>query len=176
MRLRCRRRLRGAGNSPIFFSRGEQRLRFDEGASMYYSRVIRYSVLCASVALFAACSKEPASPPASSGSSTTSSAPSAPAPSTPPAASTSAPAAAGAQELASKSGCLACHAVDKKLVGPTYKEVAAKYAGQADAEAKLIQKVKNGGSGVWGSVPMPPNPQVSDQDVKTLVEWILSLK
>jgi cytochrome c len=150
---------------------------------MQYSRVIGYSVLCASVALFAACSKEPASPPASSGSSTTSSAPSAPAaapaPSTPPAASTAAPAAAGAsgaQELAGKSGCLACHAVDKKLVGPSYKEVAAKYAGQADAEAKLIQKVKNGGSGAWGSVPMPPNPQVSDQDVKTLVEWILSLK
>jgi cytochrome c len=159
--------------------RGKQRLRFDEGASMHHSRVIRYSVLCASVALLAACSKEPASPPASSGSSTTSSAPPAPAPSTPPAASTAAPAAAGtsgAQELAGKSGCLACHAADKKLVGPAYKEVAAKYAGQPDAEAKLIQKVKNGGSGAWGSVPMPPNPQVSDQDVKTLVDWILSLK
>ena len=152
---------------------------------MPYSRVIGFSVLCASVALFAACSKEPASPPASSSSSSSSSAPSAPAPASAPAPSTSsatsAPAPAGssspgAQELAGKSGCLACHAVDKKLVGPAYKEVAAKYAGQADAEAKLIQKVKNGGSGVWGSVPMPPNPQVSDQDVKTLVDWILSLK
>ena len=81
-----------------------------------------------------------------------------------------------AEELAKKSACLACHTVDKKLVGPGYKEVAAKYRGQKDAEAKLIDKVKKGGQGVWGQVPMPPNSNVSDADIKTLVEWILSLK
>lgn len=62
------------------------------------------------------------------------------------------------------------------MVGPSYKEVAAKYSGQPDAEPKLIQKVKNGGQGVWGQVPMPPNPQVKDEDIKTMVSWILSLK
>jgi cytochrome c len=88
-----------------------------------------------------------------------------------------APAAALADEaLASKNGCLACHAVDKKVVGPSYKEVAAKYRNDKGAEAKLIDKVKKGGTGVWGQVPMPPNAQVSDADVKTLVKWILSLK
>lgn len=76
-------------------------------------------------------------------------------------------------ELAKSKNCMACHAVDKKLVGPAYQEVAAKYKGQKDAEAKLIEKVKKGGSGVWGPVPMPPNAQVSDADIKTLVEWIL---
>jgi len=81
-----------------------------------------------------------------------------------------------AEELAKKSACLACHTVDKKLVGPGYKDVAAKYRGQKDAEAKLIDKVKKGGQGVWGQVPMPPNSNVSDADIKTLVEWILSLK
>ena len=85
----------------------------------------------------------------------------------------SAPAFAN-KELATKSGCLACHAVDKKLVGPAYTEVAKKYAGDKTAEAKLIEKVKKGGSGVWGPVPMAPNPQVSDADLKTLVKWVLS--
>jgi cytochrome c len=80
------------------------------------------------------------------------------------------------QELATKSACMACHAVDKKIVGPAYKEVAKKYAGDAGAEAKLIEKVKKGGSGVWGPVPMPPNVAVKDEDVKTLVQWILSMK
>jgi cytochrome c len=88
-----------------------------------------------------------------------------------------APAAALADEaLASKNGCLACHAVDKKVVGPSYKEVAAKYRNDKSAEAKLVDKVKKGGMGVWGQVPMPPNAQVSDADVKALVKWILSLK
>ncbi len=88
-----------------------------------------------------------------------------------------APAATLAQEaLAQKNGCLACHSVDKKIVGPSYKEVAAKYKGDKTAEAKLIDKVKKGGTGVWGQVPMPPNGAVSDADVTALVKWILSLK
>ncbi len=76
-----------------------------------------------------------------------------------------------------KDGCAACHAVDKKIVGPAYNDVAAKYKGDAGALARLVQKVKSGGSGVWGSVPMPPNAQVaSDEDIKALVSWILTLK
>ena len=79
--------------------------------------------------------------------------------------------------LATKSACTACHAVDKKVVGPAFKEVAAKYRTDKGAEGKLIDKVKKGGSGVWGQVPMPPNsPQVKDEDIKALVHWILSLK
>lgn len=78
------------------------------------------------------------------------------------------------EELAKKSACTACHAIDKKLVGPAYKEVAAKYKGQKDAEAKLIEKVKKGGQGVWGPVPMPPNAGVKDEDIKTLVKWVLA--
>jgi cytochrome c len=81
-----------------------------------------------------------------------------------------------AKALAQKSGCLACHSVDKKIIGPAYKDVAAKYKGNKDAEAMLIAKVKKGGSGVWGPMPMPANsPQVKDDDIKTLVDWILSL-
>jgi cytochrome c len=84
-------------------------------------------------------------------------------------------AADGAQALAQKSGCLACHSVDKKILGPAYKDVAAKYKGQ-DVEAKLVEKVKKGGSGVWGPIPMPANsPQVKDEDIKTIVHWVLSL-
>jgi cytochrome c len=78
-------------------------------------------------------------------------------------------------ELANKYACTACHAVDKKIVGPAYKEVAAKYKGNAKAPAMLEEKVKKGGVGVWGQVPMPPNSTVPDADVKTLVKWILSL-
>jgi cytochrome c len=79
------------------------------------------------------------------------------------------------QALAQKSGCLACHAVDKKILGPAYRDVAAKYKGQADAEAKLVAKVKKGGSGVWGPIPMPPmSPQIKDEDIKTLVKWVLT--
>lgn len=80
------------------------------------------------------------------------------------------------EALAKSKNCLACHASDKKVVGPSYKDIAKKYAGQKDAEAKLIDKVKKGGSGNWGTVPMPPNPQVSDADLKTLVQWVLSQK
>jgi cytochrome c len=80
------------------------------------------------------------------------------------------------QALAQKSGCLACHGLDKKVLGPSYKDVAAKYKGQAGAEAKLVEKVKKGGSGVWGPMPMPANsPQVKDEDIKTIVKWILTL-
>lgn len=83
--------------------------------------------------------------------------------------------AADQSALAQKSGCLMCHAVDKKVMGPSYKDVAAKYKGQADAEAKLITKVAKGGSGTWGPIPMPANsPKVSDADIKALVEWILA--
>ena len=80
------------------------------------------------------------------------------------------------EELAKKNACTACHAVDKKLVGPAYKDVAAKYRNDKGAEAKLIDKVKKGGVGVWGQVPMPPNAQVKDADIATLVKWILALK
>jgi cytochrome c len=79
-------------------------------------------------------------------------------------------------ELAKAKNCVACHAVDKKLVGPAYKDVAAKYAGDKDAEAQLVKKVREGGSGVWGPVPMPANPQVSAEEARVLVRWVLSLK
>lgn len=80
------------------------------------------------------------------------------------------------QALAQKSGCLACHGVDKKVLGPAFKDVAAKYKGKKDAEAKLVTKVKKGGSGVWGPIPMPANsPQVKDGDIQSIVKWILSL-
>ena len=80
------------------------------------------------------------------------------------------------EELAKKHACTACHGIDKKLVGPAYKDVANKYRGQKDAEAKLAEKVKKGSVGVWGQVPMPPNAAVSDADAATLVKWILSIK
>ena len=76
--------------------------------------------------------------------------------------------------LATAKNCMACHAVDKKLVGPSYKDIAAKYAGQADAVDKLANKVVKGGSGAWGPVPMPANAQVNDADAKKLVAWILA--
>jgi cytochrome c len=79
-------------------------------------------------------------------------------------------------ELAQKKNCLACHAVDKKVLGPAYKDVAAKYAGQADAVDKLAAKVMKGGTGVWGNIPMPANPQVNEAEAKQLVTWILTLK
>jgi len=79
-------------------------------------------------------------------------------------------------ELAQKKNCMACHAVATKVIGPSYKEVAAKYGGQPDAVAKLSQKVIKGGSGVWGAVPMPANPQVSEAEAKQLVQWILTNK
>jgi cytochrome c len=79
-------------------------------------------------------------------------------------------------DLAKAKNCLACHAVSNKLVGPAYKDVAAKYAGQKGAEDKLVQKVMKGGSGVWGPVPMPANPQVSEAEARSLVKWVLSQK
>src|SRR3954465_5689206 len=82
---------------------------------------------------------------------------------------------AKANQLAGKYNCQGCHTVDKKLVGPAYKEVAKKYAVDNSAAAKLEHKIKNGGSGVWGAIPMPPN-NVPDADLKTLVDWILALK
>lgn len=77
------------------------------------------------------------------------------------------------EALAKKYNCLACHQTDKKVVGPAYKDIAKKYKA-ADA-AKLVEKVKKGGSGVWGPVPMPPNPTVPDADLKKLVDWILKM-
>ncbi|KZE28903.1 cytochrome c [Crenobacter luteus] len=89
--------------------------------------------------------------------------------------SLSAPAFANLQ-MAQKYGCTACHDVGAKKIGPSYKDVAKKYAGDKTAEAKLIAKVKKGGSGVWGTMPMPPQAQVSDADLKTLVKWVLAQK
>ena len=86
-----------------------------------------------------------------------------------------APAFANA-DLAQKKSCLACHAADKKLVGPSYKDVAAKYAGQKDAVAMLAEKIQKGGVGVWGQVPMPANPQVNADEAKQLATWVLSTK
>lgn len=80
------------------------------------------------------------------------------------------------QALATAKNCMACHAVDKKLVGPSYKDVAAKYQGDASAVDKLSVKVIKGGSGVWGPIPMPANPQVNEADAKKLVTWILGMK
>ena len=81
-----------------------------------------------------------------------------------------------AEAMMKKDGCAACHSVDKKLIGPAYQEVAAKYKGDKDALAKLSDKVKKGGVGAWGQIPMPPNVQVADGDIKDLVSWILTLK
>ena len=78
--------------------------------------------------------------------------------------------------LATSKNCMACHAVDKKLVGPSYKDVAAKYAGQKDAVDKLAVKIIKGGAGVWGPVPMPPNAQVSEADAKKLAAWVMTQK
>jgi cytochrome c len=87
----------------------------------------------------------------------------------------SAPALAD-EALAKSKNCMACHAADKKLVGPAYKEVAKKYAGDAKAADMLATKIVKGGSGVWGAIPMPANTQVSDADAKKLAAWVLSLK
>lgn len=83
---------------------------------------------------------------------------------------------ATAEAMMKKDGCAACHAIDKKLIGPPYADVAAKYKGDKDALAKLSEKVKKGSTGVWGPIPMPPNVTVSDSDIKELVTWILTLK
>ncbi len=80
------------------------------------------------------------------------------------------------EALAKAKNCLACHQTDKKVIGPAYKEVAAKYAGDAAAPALLVTHIQKGSVGVWGQMPMPPNPQVNDEEAKKLVDWILSLK
>jgi cytochrome c len=79
-------------------------------------------------------------------------------------------------DFAQKKNCMACHQIDKKVLGPAFKDIAAKYAGQADAVDKLTAKVVKGGTGVWGNIPMPANPQVTEAEAKQLVGWILTLK
>jgi cytochrome c len=80
------------------------------------------------------------------------------------------------ENLAQSSGCMTCHSVSQKVIGPSYKEVADKYRNDKTAAAKLFQKVKAGGKGVWGETPMPPNAHVKDDDIKTIVQWVLSIK
>ncbi|MFD1710632.1 c-type cytochrome [Ottowia sp. GY511] len=80
------------------------------------------------------------------------------------------------EAMAKAKNCMACHATDKKLVGPSYKDVAAKYGKEAGAVDKLAAKIQKGGSGVWGAVPMPPNANVNADEAKSLATWILSLK
>jgi cytochrome c len=79
------------------------------------------------------------------------------------------------QQLAKDKNCLACHAADKKLVGPSYKDIAAKYKADKNAQATLVKKVREGGVGVWGQIPMPANPQVNEQEAQALVKWVLSM-
>lgn len=90
-------------------------------------------------------------------------------------AAVSAPAMAD-EALAKSKNCMACHAVDKKLVGPSYKDIAKKYAGDAKAVDMLANKIIRGGSGVWGAIPMPANPQVNAADAKKLATWIMGQK
>jgi cytochrome c len=78
------------------------------------------------------------------------------------------------QTIASSNACMGCHAVDRKLVGPGFQQIAAKYKGDAQAPVKLALKVKNGGSGVWGAIPMPAHPAMSDADIRTVVDWVLA--
>lgn len=84
-------------------------------------------------------------------------------------------AAAADQKLAQKHACMSCHQVAKKVVGPAFADVAKKYKGDAGASAHLLEVIKKGGKGVWGNVPMPPHPQVSEADAKSIVTWVLSL-
>ncbi len=84
--------------------------------------------------------------------------------------------AAASEKLAQSSGCMTCHAIDRKAIGPGFKDVAAKYQGDKAAEANLVKKIKSGGSGVWGAIPMPPNAHVKEDDIKTITQWILTLK
>ena len=80
------------------------------------------------------------------------------------------------EALARSKNCMACHAVDRKMVGPSYKDIAARYANDAQAVAKLATKIQKGGAGVWGAIPMPANPQVSADEAKRLATWSLSFK
>jgi len=105
---------------------------------------------------------------------------SAAAPATAAAAPAPAPAAAEAaapaspEQMLTKYGCIACHAFDHKVIGPALKDVAKKYKGQANAETQLAEKIRNGGVGVWGEIPMTPNPQVPDEDLHAIVKWVLA--
>jgi len=85
-------------------------------------------------------------------------------------------AASADQALAQKNACMSCHGVDKKIVGPAFKEIAKKYADDKDAQAQLVTKVKTGGKGVWGAIPMPPNPNLKQEDAEKIVAWLLTLK
>ncbi|WP_174875074.1 c-type cytochrome [Vogesella oryzae] len=80
------------------------------------------------------------------------------------------------EALAKKSGCLACHSVQRKIIGPAYKDVAERYDGEKGALDMLVRKVKDGGSGTWGPAGMPPHPQLKDDDIRTIVSWVLQLK
>lgn len=82
--------------------------------------------------------------------------------------------AAAASALAKKGACIACHTANNKMVGPAYKDIAKKYAGDANAPAYLAKKIRSGGSGVWGAVPMPPQASLSDAEISTLVDWVLA--
>ena len=87
-----------------------------------------------------------------------------------------APSAFADAKLAQQKACMACHSADKKIIGPAFKDVAAKYTGQSNAVTMLAQKIVKGGSGVWGAVPMPANPNVSPAEARQLAEWVLSIK
>ncbi len=93
----------------------------------------------------------------------------------PAAEAAAAPAAADATAVAQQSGCMACHQVEMRVVGPSFKEIAAKYAGDASARDMLIAKVKSGGVGTWGQIPMPPNGHIADENITAVVEWILTM-
>lgn len=80
------------------------------------------------------------------------------------------------EKLAQSSGCMTCHAVERKNIGPSYRDIAAKYRNDKNAEALLVKKVRAGGSGVWGSVPMPPSAHVKEEDARAIVQWVLALK
>ncbi|SAK40072.1 cytochrome c class I [Caballeronia catudaia] len=83
-------------------------------------------------------------------------------------------ASANAMAIARSNACMGCHAIDRKLVGPSFQQVAEKYKGQPQASAQLEKKVKNGGAGVWGPIPMPSHPRMNDADIKTVVGWVLA--
>lgn len=84
--------------------------------------------------------------------------------------------AAASPELAREKVCLGCHAVDRKLVGPSFRDIAARYAGQPGAAARLTEKIQRGGSGAWGAVPMPANPRLSAEDARQLANWVLAVR
>ena len=141
----------------------------------FQAKALSLSVIAAFAVM--GCGKEapppaPAAPTAAAPAPTTT-APT-PAPATPVAAPAAAPAVASAAALAKSKNCLSCHAVDKKLVGPSYQDVAKKYAANPAAAKELATKVRAGGKGIWGEVPMPPNPLVSEQEADVLVAWILA--